>query len=86
MHSYSLHHLDAIIQIKYDFMWHFSGIYRHLEVALKIHIWELLRRLLFFFSLQWIIRSDFNEILKPSEKLGRLPKNLKMMSNFQFVL
>lgn len=29
---------------------------------------------------------DFNEILKPNEKLRRLPWNVEMMENFQNVL
>lgn len=50
------------------------------------HTWQLLHRLHSFFFLPWIIGGDFNEILKLSEGLGRLPRDLKMMPNFQSVL
>lgn len=52
---------------------------------MKIHMWDLLYRLHYSFSLLWMIRGDFNETLKPLEKLDGLPRNLEMMTNFQFV-
>lgn len=85
MHSYNFHHIDAAIRINDDFLWHFLGIYGHTEALTKIHIWEPLYILHYSCSLLWMIRGDFNEILKPSEKLDGLPRNLEMMTNFQFV-
>lgn len=85
MHSYNLHHIDAVIRMNDDFLWRFIGIYGHTEAPMKIHIWELLYRLHYSFSLLWMIRGDFNEILKQSEKLDGLPRNLEIMTNFQSV-
>lgn len=88
MHSYGWHHIDATIRMKYDFIWHFSGMYIYREGALKIihgsYYIDCILSFLFFLS--WIIGGNFNEILKLAEKLGRLPRDLKMMPNFQYVL
>lgn len=52
---------------------------------MKIHMWDILYRLHYLFSLLWMIMGDFNETLKPLEKLDGLPRNLEMMTNFQSV-
>lgn len=53
---------------------------------MKVHTWELIRRLYSLSSLPWVIRGDFNEILRPEQKLAGFPQNVEMKENFQDVL
>ncbi|KAL5815197.1 hypothetical protein ACOSQ4_025838 [Xanthoceras sorbifolium] len=68
--SYSVGHVDARINSIGGRDWWFSGFYGNPVLNQCSSSWELLRRLRRIDDLPWVVRGDFNEILRLDEKLG----------------
>ena len=69
--SFFHNHIDALINKGKENAWRFIGFYRAPKTHLKIESSDLLRDLQKWFLLPWLHASDFNELLKSHEKLGR---------------
>ena len=69
--SFFHNHIDALINKGKENSWQFIGFYRAPKTHLKIESSDLLKDLQKWFLLPWLHASDFNELLKSHEKLGR---------------
>lgn len=81
--SYSKHHIDTVVHYENGGYWRCTGIYGHPESRQKNHTWTLIKRLATLSSLPWLCFGDFNEIIKPSEKLGGNDRDVRMMLEFR---
>ncbi|KAK2654942.1 hypothetical protein Ddye_007994 [Dipteronia dyeriana] len=61
-------------------------LFRVKDANQRTHSWTLLRRLAGMASLPWICLGDFNEILDGVEKMGGIPKNWNLFSDFRETL
>nr|POF09817.1 hypothetical protein CFP56_67425 [Quercus suber] len=84
--SFSLNHIDVLINKGKTNVWHFVGFYGAPETHLRTESWDLLRSLHKKFSVPWICAGDFNELLKSHEKLGNRLRPYGQMEKFQEVL
>ena len=84
--SSSLNHIDVTINKNSEKPWRFTGFYGEPDTHKRFESWDLLHSLHRRSSLPWLCASDFNEIVKQSEKSdGRLrPHN--QMQQFREVL
>ena len=80
--SFSVNHIDAIINHGVDDAWPFTGFYGEPETANRENSWSLLRVLRHHFSLPWVCLGDFNEILFEEEKQGWLDQPERQMQGF----
>ena len=86
MDSYSLNHIDAIVNKGKDDEWRFTGFYGEPDTNIRHESWAKLRRLKNKHSLLWVCAGDFNEIVKAHEKLGGRPRPVKQMEAFREIL
>ena len=84
--TYSLNHIDAIVNKGKEEEWRFIGFYGELDTNLRYESWDKLRRLKNKYSIPWVCAGDFNEITKAHEKLGGRPRPVKQMEAFREVL
>ena len=68
--SFSLHHINAIVNPGIDDAWCFMGFYRAPEVANREDSWTLLRHLANQMNMSWVYIKDFNKITWLNEKSG----------------
>ena len=66
--TFSVRHIDAIIDLGVNDAWPFTGFYGDPEIANQESSWSLLRLLSQQFNLPWVWMGDFNEILFAEEK------------------
>ena len=66
--TFSVRHIDAIIDLGVNDAWPFTGFYGDPEIANQESSWSLLRLLSQRFNLPWVWMGDFNEILFAEEK------------------
>ena len=71
--SYSLSHIDTIIDGNTDNPWRFTCFYGAPESHLRENSWNLLRTINGQNNIPWCCVGDFNEIVRNSEKRGRRP-------------
>jgi exonuclease III len=86
VHSYSISHIDAIINETESDAWRLTSFYGAPETQHREDSWTLLRRLNSQFSLPWCCMGDFNEIVRADEKQGRLSRSENQMQRFRDVL
>ncbi|XP_030924471.1 uncharacterized protein LOC115951389 [Quercus lobata] len=84
--SSSPNHVDKIVGNSDEDRWRFTGIYGFADSRRKQETWALLRQLHRRISLPWLCAGDFNEIMWAHEKLGRGPRQDRMMREFREVL
>ena len=84
--TYSLNHIDAIINKGKDDEWRFIGFYGEPDTRNHHISWATLRRLKSKYSLPWLFVGDFNEITRAHEKLGGRLRPSKQMEDFRDVL
>ena len=84
--SYSLNHIDAIVNKGKDDEWRFTGFYGEPDTNICHESWAKLRRLKNKHSLPWVCAGDFNEIAKAHEKLGGRLRPVRQMEAFREVL
>lgn len=65
--------IDCKINNKDGFMY-FSCIYGHPICSLRKHLWEKLQRIATTRLGPWLLCGDFNEVLRPEEKIGGRPR------------
>ncbi|XP_019179933.1 PREDICTED: uncharacterized protein LOC109175136 [Ipomoea nil] len=68
--SYSVNHIDVIIDIPGRPRWRLTGFYGHPDRTHRQITWDLLRRLKDQSDLPWLVAGDFNDIAGLSEKRG----------------
>ncbi|KAL0451816.1 UNVERIFIED_CONTAM: hypothetical protein Slati_1159700 [Sesamum latifolium] len=84
LQSYSVHHIDAFIQVEgLPEGWRFTGFYSHPEVAKRRATWNLLRQLSHHSSRAWICAGNYNEILLVHEKEGVIPQAQGQIEEFR---
>ncbi|XP_057785551.1 uncharacterized protein LOC131003090, partial [Salvia miltiorrhiza] len=80
--GYSQNHIDMIItDTKGD--WRFTGFYGFPKRGRRRESWNLLRRLSAINSLPWAIAGDFNDLLDPGDKRGRVDHPNWLFSGFR---
>ncbi len=79
-------HIDAILHVLGTREWHFTGFYGHPETAKRCDSWTLLKRLKRYDDMPWLVAGDFHEILKSTEKSGRLERHWYQMETFRQAL
>ncbi|KAK0572934.1 hypothetical protein LWI29_000634 [Acer saccharum] len=84
--SYTLAHIDVRLLSPCNRWWRLTGFYGNPDSSQRIHSWNLLRRLSGLSSLPWVCLGDFNEVLDDVEKLGGVPKDRKLLSDFREAL
>jgi ribonuclease HI len=84
--SYSLNHIDSLIDSNTDQPWRLTCFYGAPETHLRDQSWNLLRNLHGQFSLPWCCVGDFNEIVRSSEKCGRRDQSERQMQRFRAVI
>ncbi|XP_060961854.1 uncharacterized protein LOC133032051 [Cannabis sativa] len=84
--SYSVGHIDALVQCPGRSLWRFTGFYGNPKASCRSESWRLLCRLKDIFTLPWVCGGDFNEILSINEKKGGADRSLSAMSDFQQAL
>ena len=84
--SSSPNHVDTIVGNSGESRWRFTGIYGFADSRRKQETWALLRQLHRRISLPWLCAGDFNELMWAHEKLGRGPRQDRMMREFREVL
>lgn len=67
-----MHHIDAELQMENKKQMRCTRMYEHPEVQQKTHTWTLFKRLAGLSSTLWLCLSDFNEILHPYKKWGKM--------------
>ena len=72
IHTFSPHHIDAVVNPRVDDAWRFMGFYRAPKIANREDSWSLLRHLSTQLDLPWVCLGDFNEITSLEEKSGVL--------------
>ncbi|XP_057803521.1 uncharacterized protein LOC131018835 [Salvia miltiorrhiza] len=63
--------------------WRFTGFYGFPERGRRRESWNLLRRLAVINSLPWVIAGDFNDLLDPGDKRGRVDHPNWLFSGFR---
>lgn len=79
--TFSLQHIDAVVNLRIDDAWRLTGFYGALEVVNREDSWSLLRHLSSQFVLPWVCIGDFNEITRLEEESGgtlRLDKQMQV--------
>ncbi len=84
--SYSLSHIDSIVDSSSNQPWRLTCFYGAPETHLREHSWNLLRTLNGQHSLPWCCVGDFNEIVRNSEKCGRRSQSERQMQGFRAVI
>ena len=84
--SYSLSHIDVIVDCNSDLSWRLTCFYGAPETHLREQSWNLLRTLNSQNSLPWCCFGDFNEIVRNSEKSGRREQSERQMQGFRAVI
>ncbi|XP_013624410.1 PREDICTED: uncharacterized protein LOC106330501 [Brassica oleracea var. oleracea] len=75
---------DCVINNKNGIMY-FTCVYGHPIRALRHHFWEKLQRIATTRKGPWLLCGDFNEILKPEEKIGGPPREPWSMMDFNLM-
>ncbi|KAL6180504.1 hypothetical protein ACLB2K_047167 [Fragaria x ananassa] len=81
--SYSLNHIDMVIEGVGPCSWRFIGVYRFSKVEERYRTWELIRSLAQGGSGPWLLGGDLDEILRSSEKEGGPPRDFEQMEAFR---
>ncbi|XP_019179571.1 PREDICTED: uncharacterized protein LOC109174786 [Ipomoea nil] len=68
--SYSVHHIDVMIDIPGKQRWRLTGFYGHPDRFHRHETWDLLRQLHDQYTLPWLVVGDFNDIASLAEKKG----------------
>ncbi|KAL5563133.1 hypothetical protein UlMin_032880 [Ulmus minor] len=84
--SGSKRHIDVLVTSHNSLCWRFTGLYGNPDSSLRIHFWNLLKRLGDSSSLPWLCGGDLNEILFSHEKQGGDDRAHYLMSNFRETL
>ena len=77
--SYSLSHIDAIVDSNSNSPWRLTCFYGAPETYRREQSWNLFRTLNSQHSLPWCCFGDFNEIVRNSEKNGRRDQSERQM-------
>ncbi|KAL5828458.1 hypothetical protein ACOSQ3_017926 [Xanthoceras sorbifolium] len=81
--SFNCGHIDCVVSDADGRRWRFTGFYGEPKQWLREQSWVLLRRLAGLDNLPWLIRGDFNEILRGDEKEGGLARMGSAMDGFR---
>uniref|UniRef100_A0A803Q7L2 CCHC-type domain-containing protein n=1 Tax=Cannabis sativa TaxID=3483 RepID=A0A803Q7L2_CANSA len=81
--SYTVSHIDAVIENGLGFEWRFIGFYGSPDPRGRKNSWQLLERLRDLRRGAWLCGGNFNEILKANEKKGGGVKMDSQMKEFQ---
>lgn len=84
--SFSLNHIDVLINKGKAYIWRFTSFYGAPETHLRTESWDLSWSLHKKFSVLWICAGDFNKLLKSHEKLGGRLRPYGQMEKFREVL
>ena len=84
--SYSLSHIDSIVDSNSDQRWRLTCFYGAPETHLREHSWNLLRTLNGQLFIPWCCFGDFNEIVRSSEKSGHRNQSESQMQRFRAVI
>ncbi|KAL5537605.1 hypothetical protein UlMin_045703 [Ulmus minor] len=79
-------HIDVLVTSHNSLCWRFTGLYGNPDSSLRIHFWNLLKRLGDSSYLPWLCGGDLNEILFSHEKQGGADRAHYLMSNFRETL
>lgn len=83
IHTFSPHHIDAVVNPRVDDAWRFTGFYEASETINQEDSWSLLRHLSTQYDLLWVCISDFNEITRLEENSGGALRSDKQMQEFR---
>ena len=86
MDTYSVNHIDAIVNKGKEGEWRFIGFYGEPNTSKHHESWAKLQRLKNKYSMPWLCVGDFNEICRAHEKLGGHLRPLKQIEEFREVL
>jgi hypothetical protein len=81
--SYSLSHIDSVIDCSSANPWRLTCFYGAPETHLRVNSWNLLRSLKNQFSMPWCCTGDFNEITRLAEISGQRVRNDRQMQAFR---
>ncbi|XP_060964152.1 uncharacterized protein LOC115722573 [Cannabis sativa] len=84
--SYTVSHIDAIVENNLGFSWRFTGFYGSPDPGGRMESRKLLKRLKTMFSGAWVCGGDFNEIINHNEKRGGGTKPDYLMRNFRMAI
>ena len=84
--SYSLSHIDTVIDGSSAHPWRLTCFYGAPETQLRENSWNLLRALKNQYSLPWCCTGDFNEITRQAESNGHRSRNDRQMQGFRNVI
>ncbi|KAL5574544.1 hypothetical protein UlMin_016243 [Ulmus minor] len=79
-------HIDVLVTSHNSPCWRFTGLYGNPDSSLRIHFWNLLKRLGDSSDLPWLCGGDLNELLFSHEKQGGIDRAHYLMSNFRETL
>ncbi|KAK1356400.1 putative endonuclease/exonuclease/phosphatase [Heracleum sosnowskyi] len=83
LRSYSMTHIDAFVSGLNIPPWRFIGFYGNPDSGLRVHSWNLLKKLCFAIEGSWLCCGDFNQILRHFEKKGGKEAPSYLMNNFR---
>ncbi|CAA0810691.1 Unknown protein [Striga hermonthica] len=84
--SFSVGHIDAVIEDQEFRRWQFTGFYGQPKAVNRHHMWNLIRRLKPLSNLPWLCGGDFNETLLLEERCGGAFRNQAYSRAFQQIL
>ncbi len=84
--SYSLSHIDSVIDCSSANPRRLTCFYGAPETHLRINSWNLLRSLKNQYSMPWCCIGNFNEITRISEKSGNRGRTERQMQEFRDVI
>ena len=86
MLGYSSNHIDILVQDEGFSEWRFTGYHGYPERQRIREAWAFIRLLHSISSLPWCVAGDFNDMLSPDDKTGRIPHPEWLLQGFKEVI
>lgn len=82
----SLHHINVDVDDPVKGKWRMTGFYGFPQRTRRRESWALLRRIAGMSQAPWCIVGNFNDLLSPTDKLGRCDHPSYLMRGFRNVI